>query len=502
MVATSNTLDELAEVPDVEPPRSRLGAWVIVLVVVGVGLRAWISWGSHLGIPDADEAVSANMARAVLHGHLPAFYWGQNYGGTGETVLIAGAFRALGASAASLRVAPFGLAMAAVWLTWRIGRRALGAQAARIATGLAAIWPLGSVFWSTRARGFYGVGQVLSLATVLLAVRLADQDEPVASRRRDWLLLGLVVGAAWWTSPLCMVVVVPVLLWLLATHRPTLRDAALATIAFAVGALPWLVWNVRNGWASLTPLPQIQDHNGYVDHLHVFAVRGIPLVLGLQSPLRPGWILGRLVGPLVALAVLVWLAWVSRRLRGPARMLVLVALAYPFLLALSPYSWFLEDTRYLYLLNPLLALLVGAGLARYRAGVAGGALVAALVLSLVSFRSMDAHSPLDVRPLARALEERHLDRVAADYWIAYPLDLATRGRVVGTPISGAIRSQAAAEHVRRGARVAVVVAAGSPDERRFLQFMQGHPIIDTFAVDAFHVTVVGRPDAARLIGTG
>ena len=65
----------------------------------------------------------------------------------------------------------FGLAAV---LVWRVGRRTVGEPAARIGAALFWIWPPFLVWWSTKARGFYGSGLVLGLAALLLVCAFAS----------------------------------------------------------------------------------------------------------------------------------------------------------------------------------------------------------------------------------------------------------------------------------------------------------------------------------------
>src|SRR3546814_17245096 len=51
---------------------------------------------------DSDEAIVGLMARSFLEGEWRAFYWGQHYGGTLETALVALA----GASTTALKLVP------------------------------------------------------------------------------------------------------------------------------------------------------------------------------------------------------------------------------------------------------------------------------------------------------------------------------------------------------------------------------------------------------------
>ena len=52
---------------------------------------------------DSDEAVEGLMARHVLNGELPAFFWGQAFKGVPEVYASAGAFALFGSSVAVLK---------------------------------------------------------------------------------------------------------------------------------------------------------------------------------------------------------------------------------------------------------------------------------------------------------------------------------------------------------------------------------------------------------------
>lgn len=259
-------------------------------MVVGLALLAGLSLRLYLlthqaGALDSDEAVVGLMARHILRGQFPAFFWGQQYGGTLEAYLTAGVFAVAGSSALALKLVPFGLDIAAALLVWRVGRRLLGEPAARAGACLFWIWPTAFVWSSIRARGFYGVGLVLTLSIVLLAVRLSQEN-----RVRDWLVLGLVLGAGWWTTPEVAFVAAPVCLWLVLPDRARWRRVPLVVPGAIVGALPWLVWNLRHHMASLHPSAQGPAGNTYVSHLRLFFARALPGALGLRVPLSAHWL--------------------------------------------------------------------------------------------------------------------------------------------------------------------------------------------------------------------
>ncbi|HET9444235.1 MAG TPA: hypothetical protein VFO65_12975, partial [Acidimicrobiales bacterium] len=129
------------------PPPSLPGLVVAAGVVLGLALRLWMV-ASPLGPPDADEAVAGLMARDVLHGRFETFFWGQEYGGSQEALVLAALFRVgVPTRAAMELLALVGAAGVAV-LVWRIARRLTTPAAAAVA-GLAAWVGTPAVLWMT-----------------------------------------------------------------------------------------------------------------------------------------------------------------------------------------------------------------------------------------------------------------------------------------------------------------------------------------------------------------
>jgi hypothetical protein len=127
-----------------------------------------------------------------------------------------------------------------------------------------------------------------------------------------------------------------------------------------------------------------------------------------------------------------------------------IVLAYPFLYALSPYSWLVTEPRYLTLLAPFLALLVAAALPRrLAAGAAAAAVAFALSLTgllIVEHQhkfdpiiSGDTQVPEDIGPLVGLLRAHGTERGFADYWIAHRVDFETGERIILAPTGATTR---------------------------------------------------------------
>jgi 4-amino-4-deoxy-L-arabinose transferase-like glycosyltransferase len=418
--------------PADSPAWTGLRAVLCAAVVAGVVLRA-VVYRSSLGVLDGDEAVWGLMARHLLDGEFSTFFWGQGYGGTLEVIPTALLFWLFGTSTVAMRLVPIVLTGVAAVLVWRIGRRTVGEPAARIAAVLLWVWPPYLVWKSERAHGFYGSGLVLVCLVLLLAVRLAERRSRV-----DAALLGLVLGLGWWQTPQIVPIALPALAWLLWRRPGVWRDAWLALGTAALGALPWLVSNLTHGWWSFDVS---SGQTPYPERFRGFVSATFPMALGLRVPYTSEWLLGTVLSGLVylGLVVLFLVAWWRRRRSPAAHLLFGTVAAFPFLYALSPSTWLVDEPRYVVVLLPVLALLIAQGCATApRAAVAVAASVALSTFVLWHLSSAPAFVeradglfvPRNFRPLIANLETRGPRRVFAGYWIAYRTDFESRERIV------------------------------------------------------------------------
>lgn len=420
------------------PPAQTMVASTIAFVVgAGVVERVFV-YRSSLGVPDSDEAVVGLMARHVLRGEFATFFWGSTYGGTIESILTAPIFFVFGTSWIALRIVPILLSAVAAFVVWRVGRRLFGEPGASAAAAILWVWPPFLVSHLTQQQsGFYASGLVFGAVLTLLTLRAAD-----APTRGRIAALGFVAGVALWDDVQLIAIVVPLLAWLVWRRRAVLAQAWVAVPLAIVGAAPWIVWNLQHAFASFNP--NTNTSSSYFHRLRLFLSPLLPELLGLRSPYSQKPIVDAVVADLALLVVLLAVVYGAyRSRRRHVSVLYVVALAFPFLYAISRDAVVSEEPRYLLMLSPVAALLVGQAVSSRKHALAASvvAVVAVLALSGVTLRKMDgwrnstpaappAIAPRGIGPLLRILDRAHIDRVYAQYWIAYRIDFETDEHIV------------------------------------------------------------------------
>jgi hypothetical protein len=430
---------------------------------------------------NADEAVVALMAHGILHGHFQAFYWGQHYGG-GEPYVVALLFALFGQSFYVLGLAPLLLDALAALMVFYLGRRLFGVGVG-IGSALAFwIWPEAMLWQSTLEYGFRFATLDCGLGLSVVALRIIDTKEgsgrtdPAPQgwirRYRDVALFGLLLGLGWWCSPEIAYFAVPVTLLicsklLIRKIRIDRGETLVIVVAATLGALPWLWSNLRSSFASMKA--GRQPYPGFMNHLHVLFAHAFPIAAGTQLVGNGRWLGGAAIGPLLAAAVgavvVFVLAWCVLERR--AGFLVLFCLAFPVIYAMSPFTWYWHDARYVLYLPPVLAIVIVAGASQFFGGrysphfmrgrhhVSASAVVIAIAVAstlvAASYRSPFNPDHVAGSPQQRwttfSFDPNHLEvQLASDlhgigvrdvvtgYWLAYPLDVASRGTITASDI--------------------------------------------------------------------
>ena len=195
---------------------------------------------------DSDEAVEGLMARHLLQGELPAFFWGQAFKGVPEVYASAGAFAIFGSSVAVLKSVTLVFFAIYVALNFVLLDKLMSRWVAASASLLLIFAPPALVFWSLDASAEYVLIMLLGTTLLLLCWRRERQDTP------RLLAIGLVIGLGLWVHQLFVVYLIPLGIiaamrsdqWtqreLLNVNRIALALGAIAGLYFLLGVIAFL----------------------------------------------------------------------------------------------------------------------------------------------------------------------------------------------------------------------------------------------------------------------
>jgi len=256
----------------------------------------------------SDEAVVALMARHILQGERPVFFYGQAYMGSLDAWLVAIGFRLLGEGVGTIRVVQSVLYLFVVATGFAAAWVLSGRRLVALTTGLTlAVPPVVVALYTTATLGGYNETLVFGNVLVILGYQVTHG---AARSWWRWLALGVIAGLGWWTNGLIIAFAVPV--GLLVLYRlwkphpsfpaPRTRWAGplLALAGFLAGSAPWWVYNFEHDFAALafyfTSGESAVTGNDkpslpFPERVFGLFVLGLPAMVGLRFPWSPAYVL-------------------------------------------------------------------------------------------------------------------------------------------------------------------------------------------------------------------
>jgi len=456
------------------PRRHRTGAapstdrfWLAVGGVLLLALLFRLGLLSLDAFPfNSDEAIVGLMARHILAGSWPTFFYGQAYLGSLDAGLVAAAFAAFGESVASIRLVQTFLFLAMILTTMLLARAAgLTLAACGLAGALLAVPPVNVTLYTTVSLGGYGEALVLGNLILLLTLRMLRQPGSVAYH----VAWGALAGFSLWVFGLTVVYMIPAGAALVASvvagRRATRAVALLAAMAFGagLGAAPMLAWALRHGGdplvsellgaaiAGASPASLPAAVAGRLANLLLF---GPTVVFGL----RPPWSLAPLGMPLTPVAGILWVIVLFFGIRrgawpvgvGGRNLLLGVCLTLIVGFVLTPFGADPSGRYFLPLAVPL-SIVAGAGVSQAvrspgrrwltvcAAVLLGFHLATNLLVAISSpgfTTQFDATTVYDHAfddDLVAFLLERGETSGYTTYWVSYPLAFLSAERLVYVP---------------------------------------------------------------------
>lgn len=490
--------------------------WTAAMVTVTLaavalgGLERWWIASHTIGTLTSDGAVIGLMALHLLHhGQLPAYMWGQSYGGSLEMDLTAIVFALVGVGTSQL-VATTAItsAIAAVCM-WRAARHLVGEPAALIGALALWVWPALFTWRSLKPGGTYIVGLAVAWLAVGWLVRIRKGD----TRTVALVAAGVFCGLAFWSSPMTLQLLVPTLLWCAVALKGLGRRFGWIVAGALVGATPAISFGITHHFSNLVPPGNGPIYDFMGDRFVQFFEYEVPIATSLRVEGSLHWVPG-VVGIAFAAALgvgFVALVLAVRRGRAPRCVLpVLTLLVLPVLYSLNTDANHIGQGRYVLLGSTMGAVLVGVGLdnaskavvravGRRRAARAGSprrtlspllvwpvglAMLAALGAAAVSdepgnqlaeFPVGGVAMPANDMALRTLVVEHHVHDAYAGYWMAYRLMFELNETVDVTPLATG-RFPQIRDAVRASPHPAYLFMAASVTAHKLLVWMAEHHV--------------------------
>ncbi len=198
----------------------RTALLILAAVVVAMSVKAWLQISESIPF-NADEAVVALMARHILQGERPTFFYGQAYMGSLDAWLIAGAFNALGQEVWVIRLVQSLLYAGTMLTTAWLGKLVFESWTdGIIAAWLMAIPAVNVTLYTTATLGGYGEALLIGNIILCLAILLVRESPHLnLSRAMLWLVWGFLIGLGLWAFGLTLVYSLPAGVYVLISLR-------------------------------------------------------------------------------------------------------------------------------------------------------------------------------------------------------------------------------------------------------------------------------------------
>ena len=445
---------------------------VVLVSIVLFGAAAWkvifLIWQRFPF--NSDEAIVGLMARHILQGARPVFFYGQSYMGSLDAWLTAVAFSVFGQQVWVIRLVQtmlyLGIVASSVWIVWRIS----GSRRSMLVTGLLLAIPTVNVLvYTTVSLG--GYNEALLFGNLILAACI---EMNIQKRQTDrvplWLFagFGLSIGLGIWAHYLTIVYTLPGGLfaaWILFSGpKMSVRRITASVLAWLAGVMlgfaPVWVFAIQQGiGAFLAGMLQMGfSTNGsdffmqIAEHLRNFLLFGLPVMLGI----RPPWTFKWLALPLLPFVLAAWSLFTWKYVRqSPSRRRnlpesILLSLTALTLLLAFLFSYFGADPsgRYFLPFYVLSGMGIGLFFSQPREKVFYAALGVILVFNAVStFQcALEPEPGLTTQftdasqidhtydtALIQFLTEEGETRGYSNYWVTYPLAFLSDEKILFSP---------------------------------------------------------------------
>jgi len=442
--------------------KKTVSAIVIALICLAVLFRLVFYFYGLAKLPlSSDEAWPTLMAMHILKGEFPVVYWGQTYMGTQESYIVAPLIYLFGPAKWIVRLYPLFFALLFVFISYCLACRVFNRTVGLLTLCLLAMpVPYLAMCGVAIPPDNYLAVTTLGSMALWLTLRLVSQETPCV---RDGVILGAVLGYAFWLHLLIIGFVVCSLAYLFFNDKKLFLRRYFwgLVMAFIIASLPLWWFNIKNGFATFTDVGRTSDWQRTWEYARIavtytgqfFTGQRIMLYAdNCRNVVLPNvlyYALGFIWGGLILSVVLVnWKGLVrlfgfSIKGSGGAPLLVMMAGVSIAVFAHSSRTGS-DDARYLLPLMAVLPILGAFGIWQvYKRFRSGGIILTLFVMTCQLWGNVQlarawndpalVAGPLelpDTRPLIDAMEKHGVRHAYAHYWLSYRITCETAGNII------------------------------------------------------------------------
>ena len=369
---------------------------VILIVIIGIIPRLYLLSYTNSGI-ESDEAIVGLMAKHINEGQkLPIFYYGQPYLGSLEALMVAGSFRLLGRSNATLKIIPFAFSLLLIGLTYALAKRYTDKFGAAVSALLCALGPSALILWSTKARGGFIELVVIGTLSLIIAsdILLTSDRSFLKIRDRQFLVLGLLLGLGWWVNNQIIFyiaaigLVFAVHMYRLFGFKRSIPYLLFSTLGFFIGGLPFWAANFFEEpmFKSFDVLAKAAPAGEIGSYFTGYFAEALPIIFGARrfwstTDIFPGAtiVVYLLYCGAIILTILRWMSHPGSlrssrsrgaRLKPPFGLLLTFLVCVSLIFSLSGFGWLSQAPRYLLPLYSVIFIFVGSAASTLRRAAA------------------------------------------------------------------------------------------------------------------------------------
>ncbi len=417
---------------------------------------------------NSDEAIVALMAKHILSGERPIFFYGQAYMGSLDAYLVACGFLIFGQKVIVIRIVQSLLYGFTILCTYFIGKLAFQSSKIGLIAAVLLVFPtINGTLYTTVSLGGYGEALLIGCVIIYLVFKIPFELQKSHSASLKVLLLAFLTGLGIWVHGVTLVFSLPAGCYFLyqsyqkkvPAHR-ILQWFGIGLLGAAIGLLPILYYIFQHGvqtvWMELFGSAVAVETGPWLltlaNHLLSLLLFGIPVLFGMRPPwtttVQQTALLPLLTVFLLVVGFILYRDIRSRKMPAAGYLCLAVIL---LLFSAFVFTSFGVDPSGRYFLPLMIpgSLLAGyaisnlmlqkkawgfliAGWCIYQIGVTGSLAVQPPYLTTQFYTpAMIDHKYDD--ELIEFLNDNQLTRGYTNYWVAYPLAFLSGEELIYVP---------------------------------------------------------------------